>query len=168
MKPFSLGFALLFLCTARIPAQVVRLEDLNTMQIQALDRAKTVVMITGGMLEEHGPYLPAGTDAILSERLTQEIVTAVQAKKLGWTVLLFPKIAFGASGSNEIGGRYSFPGAYAVRPSTLRAVFMDLASELGEQGFRWIMVVHVHGSPLHLRPLTMPGTSFTTPTAAGW
>lgn len=33
--------------------------------------------------------------------------------------------------------------------STLRATFVDLASELGE-GFRWILVVHVHGSPLHI------------------
>jgi creatinine amidohydrolase len=26
---------------------------------------------------------------------------------------------------------------------------MDLAGELGEQGFRWIFVVHGHGSPFH-------------------
>lgn len=167
MKPFTLGFALLFLGASRIPAEVVLLEDLNTTQIRGLDRAKTVVILTGGMLEEHGPYLPAGTDAILSQRLTQEIVTVLQAKKPGWTVLLFPKINFGASGSNEIGGRYSFPGTYAVRPSTLRAVFMDLASELGEQGFRWIIVVHVHGSPLHLRAIDDAGDFFHD-TYSGW
>ena len=33
-----------------------------------------------------------------------------------------------------------------VRPSTLRAVYMDLADDLGEQGFRWILVLSVHGS----------------------
>ena len=30
----------------------------NAAQIRALDRSKTVVLLTGGMLEEHGPYLP--------------------------------------------------------------------------------------------------------------
>jgi creatinine amidohydrolase/Fe(II)-dependent formamide hydrolase-like protein len=30
--------------------------------------------ITCGMLEEHGPYLPAFTDGILSERLANEVV----------------------------------------------------------------------------------------------
>jgi creatinine amidohydrolase/Fe(II)-dependent formamide hydrolase-like protein len=74
----------------------------------------------------------------------------VVAAKPGWTALVFPTIAVGASGSNEIGGRFAFPGTFAIRPSTLRALFMDMASELGEQGFRWIMVVHVHGSPLHI------------------
>jgi len=112
------------------------------------------------MLEEHGPYLPAGTDAILSSQLSLEVAQAIAAKKSGWTVLAFPQIPFGASGSNEIGGQFTFPGTYAVRPSTLRAVFMDLASELGDQGFRWIIVVHVHGAPLHLRAIDDAGDFF--------
>ena len=37
---------------------------------------------------------------------------------------------------------------------------MDLASELGEQGFKWIMVVHVHGSPLHIGALDEAGDYF--------
>jgi len=141
-------------------AEVLRIADLNTAQIRALDRSKTVVVLTGGMLEEHGPYLPAFTDGILSDRLTQELAQAVTASRPGWTVLLFPQIPFGASGYNEIGGHYVFPGTYAVRPSTLRAVFMDLASELGEQGFRWIAVVHVHGSPLHIGAIDRAGDFF--------
>ena len=138
----------------------MRVAELNTTQIRALDRSKTVVMLTGGMLEEHGPYLPAYTDGILSDRLTQEIAQTVIAKKPGWTVLLFPQIPFGSTGSNDIGNQPSFPGTYTVRPSTLRAVFMDLASELGDQGFRWIMVVHVHGAPLHIRAIDDAGDFF--------
>jgi len=37
---------------------------------------------------------------------------------------------------------------------------MDLATELGEQGFKWIMVVHVHGSPLHIGALDDAGDFF--------
>jgi creatinine amidohydrolase len=66
-------------------------------------------------------------------------------------------VAVGASGSNEIGGRYSFPGTYAIRPSTLRAAFVDLASDVVAQGFRKIFVVHVHGSPLHIEALDDAG-----------
>ena len=141
-------------------AQIVRVGDLNTEQIRALDRSKTVVLLTGGMLEEHGPYLPAGTDAILSSQLALEVAQTIVAKKPGWTVLAFPQIPFGSAGSNEIGGQFSFPGTYTVRPSTLRAVFMDLASELGDQGFRWIMVVHVHGAPPHIRAIDDAGDFF--------
>jgi len=158
----ALCFALLSLACGRSPAgaQIVRVADLNTTQIRALDRTKTVVFLPGGMLEEHGPYLPAFTDGILSERLTGELAGAAVAKKPGWTALVFPQMPAGSSGSNELGGRFVFPGTYAVRPSTLRAMYMDLASELGDQGFRWIMVVHVHGAPLHIRALDQAGDFF--------
>lgn len=151
---------LLALAGRALPAQVVKVADLNARQIRALDRARTVVVLQGGMLEEHGPYLPAFTDGMLSARLTDEVASGIAAQKPGWTVLVFPQISVGASGYNEAGGQYSFPGTYAVRPSTLRAMFMDLASELGGQGFRWVMVVHVHGSPLHIGAIDDAGDFF--------
>ena len=149
-----------FLLGRSLPAQVRQVGDLNTRQILALDRAHTVVILQGGMLEEHGPYLPAFTDGILSARLTTELADGIVRQRPGWTVLVFPPVSFGSSGSNEIGHQYSFPGTYAVRPSTLRAAFVDLASELGDQGFRWILVVHVHGSPLHIGALDDAGDFF--------
>jgi len=160
MKGFLAAVAMLGCAASGADAQVVRVADLNTAQIRALDRARTVVILPGGMLEEHGPYLPAYTDGILSDRLTQEIAQAVAARKPGWQVLVFPQLPVGASGSNELGGQFIFPGTYVVRPSTLRAIYMDLASELGDQGFRWIMVVHVHGAPLHIRALDQAGDFF--------
>jgi creatinine amidohydrolase/Fe(II)-dependent formamide hydrolase-like protein len=42
----------------------------------------------------------------------------------------------------------------------LRAAFVDIASELGEQGFKWILLVHVHGSPLHIGALDDAGDFF--------
>lgn len=153
-------FVIAILFAAPLHAQIRNVADLNAEQIRALDRAKTVVLLPGGMLEEHGPYLPAFTDGILSARLTAAIANGVVARKPGWTVLVFPPVSAGASGSNEIGGHFRFPGTYAVRPSTLRAVYMDLGTELGEQGFRWAMIVHVHGSPLHIGALDEAGDYF--------
>jgi creatinine amidohydrolase len=103
-------------------AQVLEVGNLGTERIRALDRARTVVLLPGAVLEEHGPYLPALTDGILSERLTRELARGIAARP-GWTVLVFPQISVGASGSNELGGQFVFPGTYAVRPSTLRAGF---------------------------------------------
>jgi creatinine amidohydrolase/Fe(II)-dependent formamide hydrolase-like protein len=110
------------ICVARpAAAQILRLTDLNAPQLRALDRSKTVVLLTGGMLEEHGPYLPAYTDGILSDRLTQEVARSVIAKKPGWTVLLFPQIPFGSAGSNEIGGQFTAPPFTSAR-STMPAI----------------------------------------------
>jgi creatinine amidohydrolase/Fe(II)-dependent formamide hydrolase-like protein len=110
------------------------------------------VILPGGVLEEHGPYLPAFTDGYLNERWAREIADAVAARP-GWTALVFPMLPLGVGGANELGGRMSFPGSFGVREATLRAVYLDLATQLGEQGFRWLFVVQNHGSPLHLRAI---------------
>jgi creatinine amidohydrolase/Fe(II)-dependent formamide hydrolase-like protein len=69
-------------------------------------------------------------------------------------------IPLGSGGANEIGEKWSYPGSYTVRPATLRAVYMDLATSLGEQGFRWIFVVNSHGSPNHNVVLDQAGDYF--------
>lgn len=140
-------------------AQIYHVAQLNTEQIRALDKAKTVVLLPGGILEEHGPYLPSFTDGYTNERLAQDVAAAI-IERPGWKVLIFPTIPLGVGGANEIGRKYSFPGSYTVRADTLRAIFMDLATELGEQGFRWIFVIHSHGAPRHSRMLDQAGDFF--------
>ena len=66
----------------------------------------------------------------------------------------------GLNGANAIGGKFPFPGTYAVRPETLRAIFMDLGAEFGEQGFRWIFLIHLHGAPDHNQALDDAGEYF--------
>lgn len=148
-----------FFLSLTATAQTYRVAEMNAEQIRRLDRDKTVVLIPGGILEEHGPYLPSFTDGYWNEKLTQELAKAITAKP-GWSVVIFPTIPLGNGGANDIGGKYSFPGTYTVRFSTLRAIFMDLATELGEQKFKWIFIVHGHGAPNHNRALDQAGDYF--------
>lgn len=139
--------------------QVLEVAKLNTEQIRGLDRARTAVILPGGILEEHGPYLPSYTDGYANERVARALAEGIVARP-GWTALLFPSIPLGSGGANEIGRQYSFPGSYTVRSSTVRAIFMDLADELGAQGFRWVFIVHGHGSPHHNAALDAAGDYF--------
>jgi creatinine amidohydrolase/Fe(II)-dependent formamide hydrolase-like protein len=154
-----LGLLIIGLFPLNAPCQVLHLAELNTNQIRALDRTKTVVLIPGGILEQHGPYLPSFTDGYVDLAVTQELARTIVARP-GWTVLIFPPIPIGFGGANNIGGKWSFPGSYTVRTETLRAMYMDLSSELGEQGFRWIFLVNDHGDPLHARALNQASDYF--------
>jgi creatinine amidohydrolase/Fe(II)-dependent formamide hydrolase-like protein len=147
------------LCTATADQQVYKVAELNTEQIRALDRSRTAVILPGGILEQHGPYLPSYTDGYRNECIAAAIADAVVARH-GWAALIFPTVPLGTGGANEIGRKYSFPGTYAVRSTTLRSVFMDLATELGDQGFRWVFIVHRHGAPNHNRMLDQAGDYF--------
>ncbi len=165
MKPYQRSSAAGILLAAvmflsqQVAAQVVRIAEMNTRQIQALNLQKTVVLIPGGILEEHGPYLPSYTDGYAIDAYTQELAKAIVARP-GWTVVLFPQIPLGNDPANTIGGKRVFPGSYPVRIATLRAIYMDLANELGEQGFRWVFLVHNHGAPNHHKALNQASDYF--------
>ncbi len=59
-------FLLRFVCILLVPVvvgllqpitavgQIYRVAEMNTKQIQSLDKQKTVVILTGGVLEQHG------------------------------------------------------------------------------------------------------------------
>ncbi len=131
---------------------IYQLKELNTATINSFDKSKTVIIIPGGIMEEHGPYLPSFTDGYWNERFTDTLSKTI-AKRKDWNVVIFPTIPLGNSGANDVGLKYSFPGTYTVRFETLRSVFMDLATELGEQGFKNIFIIHAHGAPNHNRAL---------------
>lgn len=141
-------------------AQIHRVAEMNTVQIEKLNRERTVVLLPGGILEQHGPLLPSFTDGYWNEHVTEKLARAIAARR-GWNVLIFPTIPLGNSGANEVGGKFSYPGTYAVRFETLRAVYMDLAAELGEQGFKWVFVINIHGAPNHQRALDQASDYFT-------
>ena len=142
-----------------LSAQILRFADLNTRDFAKLDRNKAVIIIPGGILEEHGPYLPSGTDSVFNGKLSEDLATAI-ASRPGWTALVMPSIPLGAGAANEMGQKYSFPGSCTVLPTTLRSIFMDVADQLGQQGFRWIVVLHGHGDPSHNRMLDQAGDYF--------
>ena len=146
-------------CVGSAQGAVLNYAELASPQVAALDRERTVAILVGGILEEHGPWLPSYTDGYASERLAADVAAAVGARP-GWTALVLPQIPLGSSGANDIGGRFVFPGSLVLRSETLRSVYLDLADQLGEAGFRWILVVHLHGAPLQNRMLDQASDYF--------
>jgi len=138
--------------TQESAGQIYKIAEMNTRQVQTLDRQKTVVIIPGGILEEHGPYLPSFTDGYVTQAYTDSLAKAIVARP-GWAVVLFPQIPLGNDPANTIGELSVFPGSYPVRMETVRAIYMDLATELGEQNFRWVFLIHNHGAPTNHRAL---------------
>src|SRR5262245_31690228 len=148
----TLTCTILLLAPTAAPAQILDVRELNTSQIDRLDRSKTAVLLTAGILEEHGPYLPSYSDGYQSEFVAARVAEAIVARP-GWTVLLFPIIPLGTMPANTIGNEFTFSGSYPVRMTTLRSVYMDLADDIGEGGFKWVFAVSLHGAPPHNRAM---------------
>jgi creatinine amidohydrolase len=133
-------------------SQVLDFKELTTDQVAAIDMQKCVVMIPGGLMEEHGPYLPLYTDGYTNEALTKRVADSLY-KSTNFTILIFPTIPLGVGSPEAYAGKKSFPGVISLQPVTLRTLFMDIGDMLGMQGFQYIFIIFKHGSTLHNRAL---------------
>ena len=158
---FIVGVALVGLLSMATSAgaQIYDLRELNNQQIAALPRDRTVVLMPGGILEQHGPYLPSYTDGYANEHVAHQIAYAIVARP-GWVVLMFPPIPLGAGGVH-LRPDPTWPGTFHVHFEALRAVYMDLASEIGEKGFRWVFVIQTHGGGGHNKAIDQASDFFT-------
>jgi len=141
-------------------AEIYDMREVATVDIRSLDLERTVIIIPEGILEQHGPFIPSYTDGYRNEYYAQRIAESI-VERDGWSVLIFPPIPLGVGGANQVGKRHIFPGTYHVHFSTLRAMFMDLASEFGEAGFQWVFVISEHGAQRHQLALDQASDFFS-------
>ncbi len=128
---------------------IYRMEELTWPAIDALDRDSTVIILPVGMLEQHGPHLPAGSDTLAVAYEANFVAQRVSRASPGWSVVMMPAVAYGHSGANNLGDLPIHPGTYALRQSTFRALLADIGAQLAQNGFKWIFVLNGHGAPSH-------------------
>lgn len=130
-------------------SNIYRIEELSAPQIDALNRDKTLFILPIGMLEQHGPHLPIGSDSFWVSYSVAEVSKRVGKSLPDWNVVLMPAINYGEGGANEIGNIQVHPGTYGIRQSTLRSIVADVGGQLAQNKFKWIFVIHGHGAPNH-------------------
>ncbi len=120
-----------------------RLEELSTPQLDALDRARTVVILTVSPLETHGPHLPLGVDAFTARHFAEAIARRVVSTRPGWAAVLAPTLHLGSFTFDTVG-------TVPVRQRVVRDAVVDYGRALARAGFRYVLVSNGHGGPGHL------------------
>ena len=138
---------------------LLRWTELNARQLASLDRAHTAVLIPAGILEAQGTLLPTGAELFRSDRLAADIAVSIAARP-GWTALLLPTIPLGSGAFDRRSGRGGFSGSLPIRAATVQAIYSDIASALGEQGFQHLFIIDGHGDANHSRALDAVGDWF--------
>jgi creatinine amidohydrolase len=103
--------------------------------IPAKDQA--LVVLPTAAIEQHGPHLPVGVDAILGQALLGAAIPKIAGRA---PVYVAPPLSYGKS--NEHVG---FPGTVTLSARTLRRLVLALASQLRELGFRRLAIFNTHG-----------------------
>ena len=110
----------------------------------AADRA--VVLWGLGVIEQHGPHLPLGTDVYMPSELLRRVRTILATK--GVSSVIMPPFYWGV---NQVSGL--FPGSFVVRPEIMIELKVDLIKSLKKDSFSTLFCVSGHGDALHNRTI---------------
>jgi len=125
---------------------VHRLEEMSSPALDALDRERTVALLTVSPLEEHGPHLPVGVDAFAARHFAETIAERLVLARPGWSVILLPTLHLGSFTFETVG-------TISVRQRVLRDVMVDYGEALARSGFRFVLIANGHAGPGHLTAL---------------
>ena len=112
----------------------MRLVELTSPQLDKL--ADPVALWPVGAVEPHGPHAPLGTDTLISVGMCERAAARLE------NAVVLPPLPFGVT-------RYgaAFAGAIGISEQTLRAVVLDVAKAVAENGFRRLVIVNNHFEP---------------------
>ncbi len=107
-------------------------------QIKALPgKEQSIVIVPTGAIEQHGPHLPVGVDAMMGQVwLNYTLPKLAKSAK----VYVSPPITVGKS--NEHTG---FPGTLIISRKTLRRQLRAVAVQQKDFGFKTLAVLNTHG-----------------------
>jgi creatinine amidohydrolase len=125
---------------------VHRLEELTMPGLDALDRERTVILLTISPLEQHGPHLPLGVDAFTARYFADEIAQRLAVERPGWSAVLSPTLHLGSFTFDAVG-------TVPVRQRVVRDAVVDYGEAFARAGFRYVLVANGHAGPTHLAAL---------------
>lgn len=132
---------------------IYAVSDLDRVQLASLPRDRTLFLLPVGMLEEHGPHLPTGSDNLQLDAEVRALLPALGKRFPDWFVLTLPTLPYGVGGANGFSGDPIDPGTYALDKDTLRDVVRELTAQVAQNGFRWTFVLYTHGAPDHAKAI---------------
>ncbi|MDO8613469.1 MAG: creatininase family protein [Dehalococcoidia bacterium] len=106
---------------------------------EELSRGRTTVVVPFGAVEQHGPHLPLGTDAIFGDEIGLAVAERLDA-------FLAPTVRVGFSPHHM-----AFAGTLTVDEETFGVVAKSIVRALAGHGFRRIVLLPTHGG--NFRPL---------------
>jgi creatinine amidohydrolase len=112
-------------------------EEMVTTDFAALDPARVLAVLPVAAIEQHGPHLPLGTDAILCDAILDR-AQAIFADHA--SLLRLPTQRVGLSPEHA-----GFPGTLVLRAETLLTTWTEIGLSVAAAGVRKLVFFNTHG-----------------------
>lgn len=116
--------------------------ELTSPEVDRAAKEGAIVLFPVAIIEEHGPHLDLTPDIVLAAESCRSIKARLEQE--GTKVVIVPPLYWGVSFTTQM-----FPGTFAVKPETMKAVLTDAIGCLKNWGFQTIILVNGHGDPTH-------------------
>ncbi|MGB7563642.1 MAG: creatininase family protein [Prochlorococcaceae cyanobacterium] len=108
----------------------------------AAARPGSTVLWPFGALEQHGPHLPLGTDAVFAERIAGAVLERLDPDLPIWQLPLSP---FGFSPEHR-----DFPGTVSLGAELMIQLVVEVGADLARTGFERVVLFNGHGGQIGL------------------
>ncbi|MHB8194314.1 MAG: creatininase family protein [Bellilinea sp.] len=116
---------------------IYRLENISFKQVDELDRAKTIVILPCGSMEQHGPHLPNGMDTQVATKVAELVCQNADNKM---DCLLLPPVPYGQSPEHM-----DFPGTISFSAETYITLLKEICGSVARHGFKKMYIINGHG-----------------------
>jgi creatinine amidohydrolase len=125
------------------PARTRRFEQLSWPELTSqAGRAGSTVIWPFGAIEQHGPHLPLGTDALFADRVTDALLERLPQELPIWRL---PLQSLGFSPEHQ-----GFPGTLSLPPQLLIELVEAVGRDLAAAGFQRLVLLNAHGGQIGL------------------
>lgn len=114
-----------------------RWEDLATTDFARFDCEGAVAVLAVAAIEQHGPHLPLGTDALICDAILDDALARLDTAA---PVLRLPTQRVGYSPEHT-----GFPGTLSLRAETVLALWTEIGRSAAAAGIRKLLVFNSHG-----------------------
>ena len=125
---------------------------------QAAARPGSTVVWPFGAIEQHGPHLPLGTDAIFAERVCTAVLEGLPNDQPIWQL---PTQSLGFSHEHR-----GFAGTLSLPPELLLGLVLAVGTDLAAAGFQRLVLLNGHGGQIALLEVAARQLHAAQPTLA--
>ncbi len=111
--------------------------ELRSPELKELAAQNAIVLVPTGAMEQHGPHLPVGADALIAHEISRRVCEEVHDKTVA---VYLPALWVGYSPQHV-----EFAGTVTLEAETFLRLICDICRSIWYQGFRRILLLNSHG-----------------------